>query len=179
MEQPHDGALDVLATSLEQFAGALLLHTFECTCAGAKYVAVDSLHELFLELLQLHLLLGPVPGAGGHVDRVDVLVVLGKRLDGLGGELECNLMLRHHVDVHDVGLDVDDLVVEDGLDERVGVLAQFRIGSFGDHDGAQGPDGVGAGQRLGQTSRVLLDAVERPLDADDALQRLGEPRLDL
>jgi hypothetical protein len=34
---------------------------------------------------------------------------------------------------------VNKLVVEEGLYQRVRVLAQFGIGSFGKHDGGEGP----------------------------------------
>lgn len=74
--------------------------------------------------------------------------------------------------MHDVGLNVDQLVVEQRLDQRVGVPAQLRVGRLGDHDGAQRPDGVLSGQRLGEASCVLLHAVQGPLHPVDALQRL-------
>jgi hypothetical protein len=38
---------------------------------------------------------------------------------------------------------VKELVVEQSLNERVGVLSQFRIRGLGQHQGSQGPDGVG------------------------------------
>jgi len=122
-KQPHDGALDILTSSLEEFSRAILFKALECSYASAEYVAVGGLHELVLKLLQLLLLLSPLPCAGRHVDRVDVFVVLDKRFDGFWCKLECNLMLRNHVDVYYVCLDVDKLVVEQRFDQRVGILA--------------------------------------------------------
>lgn len=92
-EQAHDGSLDFLTSAFEELAGTLFLHTLEGSCARAEHIAVDSLHEPVLELLDLLLLLGPLPGAGRHVDRVDVLVVLDQRINRLLCKLECNLML--------------------------------------------------------------------------------------
>ena len=106
-------------------------------------------------------------------------MVLDQSVNGLGCKLECNLVLRHHVNVHDVGLDVNELVVEHCFDQRIGVLAQLGVGSLGQHDGAQRPDGGGTRQGFGETAIVLRYAVERALDPVDALQRLCQPLLDL
>ena len=48
MEQPHNGALDVLTSALKKFSRSFLFHTFQCACSGAEHVAVDGLHELIL-----------------------------------------------------------------------------------------------------------------------------------
>ena len=96
---------------------------------------VDGLHKVLVELLALLLLLGPVVRVGFGVDAEDVLVVLDEGLDGFDGELECDLVAEDHVDVYDVGFDVEELVVEEGLDEGIGVLAQLRLWRLGKHDG--------------------------------------------
>jgi hypothetical protein len=116
---------------------------------------------------------------GGDVDRVDVLVVVDQSVDGLLGQLEDDLVLRDHVDVDDVGVNVDELVVEHGLDERVRVAHQLRVGLAREHYGAQGPDGGVARKCLGQAAVVLGHAVQGALDLVDALERLGQPLLDL
>lgn len=46
-------------------------------------------------------------------------MILDQRVNRVLGELEGDLVLRNHVDVYDVGLDVDDLVVEHGLHQRI------------------------------------------------------------
>lgn len=42
-------------------------------------------------------------------------MIVGEGLDGLRRQLESDLVLRHHVDMHDVSLDVNQLVVEESL----------------------------------------------------------------
>lgn len=172
-EQSHYGTLHILTSSLEKFSCTFLLHSLQSAGSSPEDVTVDSLHKLILELLQLGILLGPVPGGCGNIDRVNILVVLGKGVDGVGRELEGNLMLRDHVDVDHISFDVNDLVVEDGLNKRVGVPAQFGIGGLGDHYRAQGPDGIGTGECFCEAARVLLNAVEGTFDTVCALQRLG------
>ena len=110
---------------------------------GAEDEFVGGLDEGFLQLLELGFLLGPVPGAGGGVDRVDVFVVFDEGVDRFRGQLEGHFVLRDHVDVDDVGFDVHQLVVEEGFDQRVVVFAEFRIGRFGQHDRTERPYGRG------------------------------------
>lgn len=68
-------------------------------------------------------------------------MIFDQRLDGLWGQLECDLVLGDHVDVDDVCFDVQDLIVEQCLDEWVGIFAKFRVWRLGEHDRAQSPDG--------------------------------------
>lgn len=138
---------------------------------------VDGLDEVLVKLLALCFLLGPVVGVGLCIDTVDVLVVLNQGLDGVRRQLVSNLVSQYHVDVHNVGLEVDELVVEDGLNQRVGVFPELRLGGLGQHQRSQGPDGIWRRQGLGQTSLVLRYTVEWALDPVDALECLREPRL--
>ena len=99
---------------------------------------------------------------------MDVFVVLDQGVDGFGCELKGDLVLQHHIDMDHIRFDMDDLVVEQGLDQRVGVLAEVDLGCFGQHNGAEGPYGRGRGQCLCQTARVLLDAIQGALDTVDS-----------
>ena len=146
---------------------------------GAEDEFVGGLDEVFLQLLELDFLLGPVPGAGGGVDRVDVFVVFDEGVDRLGRELEGHFVLRDHVDVHDVGFDVYQLVVEERFDQRVFVFPQFRVGRFGQHDRTERPDGCGRREGLGQTSVMLRHTVQWSFDSIDPLERGCQPGIDL
>jgi len=53
---------------------------------------VDSLNELLMELLDLHLLLRPAIRIGRYIHAMDILVVLDERLYRVGRELECDLI---------------------------------------------------------------------------------------
>lgn len=140
----------------------------------AEHELVDSLDEFLVQLLALLLLLGPVMSVGLCVDAVDLLMVVDKSVDGVGGELVSHLVPKDHVDVHNVSFDVDQLMAEVLLVEILGHVG-FR--AFGQHDGRKSPDGVRRGQGLSQTSLVLRDTVERTLDTVDTLQGLCKPRL--
>lgn len=80
---------------------------------------VDGLNKVLVKLLALLILLRPVIRTSLGIGAVDVLVVLDERLDGVGGKLEGNLIPQDHVDVDDVSLQVDKLIVGDGLNQRV------------------------------------------------------------
>lgn len=105
-------------------------------------VLVDGLDKVAVHLFGVLLLLRPVKGVGLIVDAVNVLVVPDEGLDGIGGELESDLVAQDHIDVDDIRLDGYELVVKEGLGEGVGVLAQLGLGGFSDHDRGEGPDGV-------------------------------------
>ena len=109
---------------------------------GAEDKLVDGLNKILVKLLALLILLGPVVRAGLGVGTVDILVVLDERLDRVGGELEGDLVPQDHIDVDDVSLQVDELIVGDGLNQRVGILLELVFGSLGKHERGQDPDGV-------------------------------------
>lgn len=100
-------------------------------------------------------------------------------LDGFRGQLEGNFVLGDHVDMDDIRFDMDHLIVEDGLHQGVLILAKLRIGGFGEHHGAEVPDGVGRREGLGQASGMLGDIVQRTLDPVDTLEGGREPGLNL
>lgn len=102
---------------------------------GAVDEFVGSLVELVLQFLQLLRLLWPVPSVGGSVDAVDIAMEIDQRFDRLGGQLEGNFVLGDHIDMHNVGFDMDHLIVKDGLDEGVLVFAKLSIGCLGEHHG--------------------------------------------
>lgn len=62
---------------------------------------------------------------------MNVFVVFYQGLDGFGGQLEGDFILRDHVDVDDVCFDREDLVVEQSFDQRVVVLSELRLGRLG------------------------------------------------
>lgn len=86
---------------------------------GSVDKLIDGLDELFMELLDLCLLLRPVVRIGSDVDTVDVLVVLYERLDGVRREFESDLVAQHHIHVNNVSLDMDQLIVEKRFHEGV------------------------------------------------------------
>lgn len=179
LEEGQDVGLDLIALAAKQLAGTVFLKTLEGSDMCAVHVLVDGLNKVVVHLLGLLLLLGPVKRVGLVVDGVDVLVVLDKGLDGVRGQLKGDLVAQDHVDVDNVGLDGDELVVEKGLNERVGILAQLGFGGLGDHERCQCPDGVFGGQGLGEAALVLGHTVEWALDPVDALESLGKPWFDL
>lgn len=60
-----------------------------------------------MQLLQLLVLVGPCPGVGGGVYREHFFVVFDERVDGVLRQFECDLVLRNHVDMDNIGLDVN------------------------------------------------------------------------
>lgn len=171
-EEIHDRVLHILRAAVKQLTRAIFLKTFERTRSSAEDEPVGRLDELLVHLLDLCLLFRPAPGACRRIDGVDVLVVVDQSLDRFRCQLEGDLVLRDHVDVDDIGLDVDQLKVEDAFYQRVVVLAQFRFWCSREHERAEGPDGSSAAESLCQTSKVLRHTVERSLDPVDALERL-------
>jgi len=135
--------------------------------------------ELVVQLLHLRLLLGPWPRRIRLVDQIYILVVFAEIVDRVLCQLECHLVGQHQVDVHDVGLDVQQLEPGESLDQRVVVPVELRRRGFGHHQSAEIPDRGRLGERLGKTFHVLRDAVQRSLDAIDALESRRQPRIDL
>lgn len=84
-------------------------------------------------------------------------------------------MLRDHVNVYNVSLNVQELVIEDGLDKRIRVFAQIGIGGLGNHEGRQRPYCVWSRKSLGQASEVLSCAIERSSHTIHPLERLCQP----
>ena len=58
-------------------------------------------------------------------------MVLNKRLDCLRRQLETDFVVRDHIDMYHISLDVDELIVEQGFDQWIRVLSEFRFGSLG------------------------------------------------
>ncbi len=88
---------------------------------------VDRLDKLFVQLFDLDLLLRPVICAGGNINTVNLLMVLDQGFDGLGRKLERDLVAEDQVDMDDVCINMQQLIVENGLDQWVRVLPQIRI----------------------------------------------------
>lgn len=176
LEEVQEAGLDIVALAGEQLARTLFLEALERRDVGAKDELVDGLDVVFVELLGLGILAGPFRRVCLGIDAVNLLVVLDERLDGVGGELVSYLVAVDHVDVDNVGLNVDELVAEEVL---VGVLGHVGGGQLGQHERGEGPDGVGVRERLGEAPLVLGHAVEGSLDLVDALEGLREPGLDL
>lgn len=86
---------------------------------GSEDKLVYGLDEFFVELLDLHLLLRPVVRIGGDVHAVNVLVVFYERLYGIWRELESDFISQDHIHVNNVGLDMDELVVEEGFHQGI------------------------------------------------------------
>lgn len=78
-----------------------------------------------MKLLGLLLLLSPMPRLGLAVLEIDILVIVDQFLDGVLRELEGDLMGEYKVDMDDMGLDVEELISEEGIDDRVFVLLDF------------------------------------------------------
>ena len=101
---------------------------------------VDGLDKIFMQLLALLLLLGPVVGVGLDVNAMDLLVILDKGVNGVCGQLESDLVAQNHVDVDNVSLEVDKLMAEESL---VVVRGHLCFGQLGEHERGQGPDSIG------------------------------------
>lgn len=54
---------------------------------------------------------------------MNVLVVFDEGLNGIRSQLEGNLVPQHHVDVHNVRFNVEELVVEETFDQWVLILS--------------------------------------------------------
>lgn len=106
---------------------------------GSVHKLVDGLNKLLVHLLDLQLLLRPVVRIGRNVHTMDVLVILDQGFYRIWRELECDLIPEYHVDMDDICFDVKELIVEQGFNQRVLILAQFRVRSFCDHEGGEGP----------------------------------------
>lgn len=130
LHQVHEARLDLLALSVEQLASTLLLEAFQGRDMCAENKLVDGLHKIFMQLLALLLLLRPVVGVRLGINAVDVLVVLDEGVNGFDGELVRNLVAQDHVDVNDVGLDVNELMAEEILCR---VFWHLGLGQLGEH----------------------------------------------
>ncbi len=176
LHEVHEIVPDLVALAAKKLAGAILFETLEGCDVGAENELVDGLHKVVVQLLALLFLSRPVGRVRLGVDAVNLLVVLNKGVDGVDGELVGDLVAVDHVDVDNVGLNVDELVAEHVL----GVVGgHVGLGELGQHDGSERPDGILVGEGLGEASLVLGHRVERALNTVDALERQGQPRLDL
>lgn len=143
---------------------------------GAINEAVDGLDKVFVKLVALLFLVRPVMGSGLGVLAMYLLVVQDEGLDGVRRQLVGHLVAQDHVDVNDVGLDMEELVTEHAV---IWVLGHVGVGHLGEHEGGEGPYGAGGGQGLREASLVLGYAVEGSLDTVDALEGLGQPGVNL
>lgn len=107
---------------------------------GAVDKLVDGLDKVLVELFALLLLFRPVVGAGLCISAVDLVMVLDQGINGIGCEFVGDFVAQDHVDVNNVGLDVNELVAEELLE---GLLGHFGFGKFRQHEGGKSPDGVG------------------------------------
>ena len=119
MEQAQDVVLDLLALTAQQLSQPILFQPFQSGDVRSEDKLVDSLDELFVELLDLHLLLRPVVRISGDIHAVNVLVVLYEGLYGVWREFEGDLIAQYHIHVNNVSLDMDKLVVEERFHERI------------------------------------------------------------
>lgn len=108
----HDGIFDFFGPSTEQFAGAILFESLQSLRICSVDVLVDGLHKFFLQFFELRILLCPFPSSCRSVRREDFLVEFDKRIDGIGGELEGDFVLRNHVHMYAISFDMDELVIE-------------------------------------------------------------------
>lgn len=142
-ERLHQGkevVLDLLALVVEQLAETFLLETFQSGDVCAEDKLVDGLDKVLVELLALLLLLRPVVGVGLGIRTVDLLVVLNQGINCVCVQLICDLVAQDHVNVYDVGLNVNHLEVV--AHKLAGIRGHLGLGHCGEHDGGQVPDGV-------------------------------------
>jgi hypothetical protein len=136
----EDFILHFFALAIEKFASSTLFESFKSRDVGVEDKLVNGLNKLLMKLLAPLL---PIAGVG-HVNAVDLPVVLDEDVDGIFGEPVGDLVAQNHIDTHDVSLNVNDLVIHDGLDEGVvGVTLKVGLGTLGEHDRSEGPDGIG------------------------------------
>lgn len=124
-KEAHDRGLCFFASAAKKLTRAILLEPFKRKRIRTIDELVCSLDEFLLQLLQLGFLSGPVPGVGGSVDGVYILVVLNQSLYCLGRQLEGNFVPGDHVDMYDVCLEMDHLIVEQRLHVRVVILLEL------------------------------------------------------
>jgi hypothetical protein len=70
---------------------------------------------------------------------MNILVIFDQGFDRVGSQLERDLVPQYHIHMDDICFDVNELVVEESLYQRVRVFAQFGVWSFWKHDRGEGP----------------------------------------
>lgn len=139
MEKTHDICLDFLALSTKKLASTIFFQTFQSRDMSPENKLVDGLNELIVHLLDLQLLLGPVVSIGRDFYTMYVFVILDQGFYRVWCKLECDLVPEYHVDMDDICFDVKELIVEQCFNQRVLILAQFRVRRFCNHDGGKSP----------------------------------------
>jgi len=98
---------------------------------SAEDELINGLDEVVVKLLCLLLLLWPVRDTSLSIWAVHILVVLDQGLDRLWCELVGDFVAQDHIDVNDIGLEMNHLVVIKGFAQRVFILDQLRVGRLG------------------------------------------------
>jgi len=119
VKQTHDISLNLFTLPTQELASTIFFQTFQSSDVGSVDKLVDSLNELFVHLLDLKLLLRPVVRVGRYIYTMNILVVFDQSFYRFRRELECDLVPEHHIDMDDISFDVKELIVEQGLDQRI------------------------------------------------------------
>lgn len=141
LHERKEVVLHLLALAVEQLAETLLLETLQSGDVGAEDELVDGLDEILVELLALLLLLGPVMGVGLSIHAVDLLVVLNQGINCVGIQLVGDLVAQDHVDMYDIGLNVNHLEVVAHV--LAGIRRHLGLCQGWEHNRGKVPDGVG------------------------------------
>jgi len=94
-----------------------------------------------VKLLDLRLLVRPLPGPCCTIHEIDLLVKLDQVFDGVVRKLESNLIRKNHVNMYNISLNVKKLESEEGVYQRMVMLLDLAIRCPFDQQRAQSPDG--------------------------------------
>ena len=112
-----------------------------------------------MQLLDLRFFLSPRPCRVHLIDQIYILVIFAEIFNRVFRQLECYFVGQHQVDMHDVGLNVQQLEPGESLDQRVVVFVKLRCWGLGYHQCTEIPDCRRLGKRLGEAFHMLGNAV--------------------
>ncbi|RSL70164.1 hypothetical protein CEP51_012237 [Fusarium floridanum] len=110
----QDCTLHFFPLAIKKFAPSTRFESFQSRHFGVEDQFVNGLNKLLMKLLAP---LPPIAGVG-HVNAVEILVMLDEGADGIFGELVGDLVAQNHTDTHDVSLNLKSLATRVGLDKR-------------------------------------------------------------
>jgi hypothetical protein len=112
-------ALNFLTLIAEKFSSTFFFETLKGRDVGAEDELVDVLNKIFVKLLALLVLIRPVVSVGLGINAVNLLMVFNQSIDGVICEFVGDLILQNHIDMNNISLNMDELIVSDGLYERI------------------------------------------------------------